>query len=60
MSQLTKNEKKEYIKSKGWTTLWNENNWVHYTIMAGANIDYCGIDLDGAYDCQKKQEVNDS
>lgn len=48
--------KKEYIESKGWVTLWNEDNWVHYDIMAGASIDHCGLNLQTAYEAQLKYE----
>ncbi|WIC41422.1 hypothetical protein MA9V1_158 [Chryseobacterium phage MA9V-1] len=54
--ELTSEEKKAYIQSKGWTTLWHNNYWVHSGIMAGANLDYCGIDLESAYKCQLKHE----
>ncbi|GEM_PF-2316109 len=53
---MTDKEKKDYIISKGWYTMWHENYWVHNSIMAGANLDWCGIDLHSAYACQLKNE----
>lgn len=47
--ELTKAEKEAFIISKGWQTWWNDNNWIHTTIMAGANLDMCGVSLDQAY-----------
>ena len=38
-------QKKELIESKGWYTLWNEDNWVHPSMT---NKDYCGVDIDSA------------
>jgi len=56
MKAITKTDKIDYVKSKGWTTLWNEDNWVHYGLMSGANIDRCGISLDMAYEAALKQK----
>ncbi|CAL2094758.1 hypothetical protein [Tenacibaculum sp. 190524A02b] len=58
MKHPTQEQKKEYLISKGWKTLWNENNWIHYGIMSGANIDCCGLNIEDAYQCQMKQKNN--
>jgi hypothetical protein len=51
---LSDEEKKQYIESIGWITWYNEDNWIHTTIMAGANWDYCGLNLNEAYECTLK------
>lgn len=49
-------DKEKYLLSKGWFPMWNDNNWVHSGIMAGANLDYCGVDLESAWKIQMKHE----
>jgi len=56
IKELSSEDKKKYILSKGWKTWWNNENWVHTGIMQGANLDMCGIDLNAAYRCQKNHE----
>lgn len=53
---MEKEEKEKYLISKGWTTWWNDSNWVHPGIMAGANIDRCGVYLESAWKIQMRQE----
>ncbi|MBF0577718.1 hypothetical protein [Dysgonomonas sp. GY617] len=56
MEDMTEKEKRDYLFSKGWTTLWNEDNWVHRGIMQGANLDWCGVSLRSALEIQKQKE----
>lgn len=56
MEFKTEKEKRDYLSSKGWSTLWNKDNWVHQGIMAGANLDYCGVDIESALRIQEKEE----
>lgn len=46
-------EDEKYLLDKGWNTLWSDDNWVHYGIMRGANVDNCGVDLKTALKIQK-------
>ena len=55
-NKLTDIEKRAYLLSKGWSTMWNDNYFVHRQIMHGADLDKCGLDLEGAYQCQLKTE----
>lgn len=46
--KLTEKEAELLIEKDGWYTLWSDDYWVHNTIMAGANLDYCGVSLKSA------------
>ncbi|SFO04994.1 hypothetical protein SAMN05421741_11832 [Paenimyroides ummariense] len=53
---MSKEEKEKYLKDNGWFTLWADHYWVHSGIMAGANLDYCGVDIDSAVKIQQKRD----
>ncbi len=53
---MEESEKRDFLYSKGWTTLWHHDNWVHRGIMKGANLDYCGVDIDSALRIQKQED----
>jgi hypothetical protein len=46
-TEITDEQKKEIVKKYGWSTLWHEDNWVHRSMT---NKDWCGVDIDSAYD----------
>lgn len=48
--------KKEAIEKAGWVLLYGKDYWVHYELMAGADIDKCGVNLKTAYEIQTEKE----
>ena len=58
MNLETKEEKEKYLLDNGWYQMYRDDYWVNSSIMAGANLDWCGTDLDGAITAQKYHEVN--
>lgn len=46
--KITIQQAKKELFKHGWSTLWNDNYWVHSGIMRGANLDYCGVGMEDA------------
>lgn len=53
---MNNESKTEYLKSKGWFTMWSPNNWLHAEIMDDLTLDSGGVGLDTAYKIQKKRK----
>ena len=52
----TKEEMINYLKSNGWFTIWNEDNWIHNGV---GNCDWGGRSLESAYQqCLEDNEEN--
>lgn len=56
LKKMNNESKTEYLKSKGWFTMWSPNNWLHAEIMDDLTLDSGGVGLDTAYKIQKKRK----